>query len=50
MSIESRVAQAVMASHRVGDEFHARAARRSADEAAPAFVSITPQGLRDRVC
>ena len=50
MSIESRVAEAVTARHRAGDEFQARAARRTVDEAKLAFASNTPQGLEDRVC
>jgi hypothetical protein len=50
MSIESHVAHAVIASHCAGDEFQARAARRSAGEAMPTFASITRQGREGRVC
>lgn len=50
MSIESRVAHAVVASHRPCDEVQARAARRSADEAGPAFAAMTPAGREDRIC
>ena len=50
MSIESRVAHAVMVSHRACDEVQARAVRRSADEAGQAFASMTPEGLKDHVC